>query len=369
MFESLVEIPMAALLPELSRDYDQRTSLASWRYVFTAVIGRLLSLLLTLGVFLRGTKAQPYGQLNAAGYAPAAITFAVIGVVALIASARATQRFVPYMHVAPPKRPGFRDMLREIWIALGNRNFFSLALSGFIFGIAVGITGGLQTYFLTYYWELPSSALLGLGVLAIPGGLIGVILAPYVSKALGKKRACLITFFMSIFTVTIPIGARLAGVMPPNHSPWVFIILAIDSFATGLLSITGFVIVTGMLADVVEEAQAKSGKRSEGVLFAADSLLRKVTSSFASVVPGQIIAYVGLTRDAKPGHVDPAILTQMATIYLPVVTVLYLCSTSSIFLYRIDRQRHEDNLDRIAEAAALADESGADLSVGVMPGP
>src|SRR5581483_10951217 len=128
------------------------------------------------------------------------------------------------------------------------------------------------------YWELPSTALLGLGVLAIPGGLIGVFLAPFVSKALGKKRACLITFFMSIFTVTIPISARLAGLMPPNHTSGVFIILAIDSFATGLLSITGFVIVTGMLADVVEEAQAKSGKRSEGVLFAADSLLRKIST-------------------------------------------------------------------------------------------
>src|SRR5690348_80369 len=34
MLESLIEIPMASLLPELSHNYDERTSLASWRYVF-----------------------------------------------------------------------------------------------------------------------------------------------------------------------------------------------------------------------------------------------------------------------------------------------------------------------------------------------
>ena len=362
LFESLIEIPAAALLPELSRDYDTRTTLGSWRYVFLAVIGRAFAVILTYGVFLRSTKAQPYGQLNYAGYAPLAITVAVIALVTVIVSALATQRFVPFMHQAPVKRPGFGEMFREVRIALGNRNFASLAVSGFIFGIAVGITGGLQTYFLTYYWELPSSDLLQLGLWGIPGGFVGVIVAPFLSRRFGKKRAALTTFFMSIFCVTIPIAARLFGLMPPNSSPWVLRILIIDSIATGLFSIIGFVIVTAMLADVVEEAQAKSGKRSEGVLFAADSFLRKISTSFAVIFPGLIIAGVGLSKDAKPGHVDPAVLTHLAMIYLPVVTVLYLCSTSCIMLYRIDRKRHEHNLETIAEAALLAEQSDPEVN-------
>jgi GPH family glycoside/pentoside/hexuronide:cation symporter len=381
LFESLIEIPAAALLPELSRDYDQRTSLGSWRYVFLAVVGRAFAVCLTYGIpaihmnlhgrpydltlwrgFLGATKGQQYGQLNFAGYAPLAITIAVIAFVTLIVSAMATQRFVPFMQQAPVKRPGLAEMWREVRIALGNRNFAALAVSGLIFGIAVGITGGLQTYFLTYYWELGSNALQALGLWGIPGGFAGVIIAPFLARRLGKKRAALTTFFMSIFCVTIPIAARLAGVMPPNSSPWVLRILIIDSIATGLFSIIGFVIVTAMLADVVEEAQVKSGKRSEGVLFAADSLLRKITTSFAAIFPGLIIAGVGLSKTDKPGHVDPAILTHLAMIYLPVVTVLYLCSTSCIMLYRIDRKRHEHNLETIAEAALLAEESDPEVN-------
>jgi hypothetical protein len=57
----------------------------------------------------------------------------------------------------------------------------------------------------------------------------------------------------------------------------------------------------------------------------------------------------------------------LALIYLPLVTVLYLCSTSMIMLYRIDRRGHEANLDRIAEAAALAEESDPELNPHLEP--
>jgi len=367
LFESLVEIPNAALLPELSRNYDERTSLGSWRYLFLAVVGRATSVILTFGVFLRETPAQKFGQMNQAGYAPLAITVAIIAFVTVVISALSTQRFAPFMHQPARRSPSFRAMARQIGGALGNRNFAALAISSFIFGIAVGITGGLFTYFMTYYWELPSSALRALGLWAIPGGLVGVFVAPFWAKWLGKKRGCLIVFFLSILSTTVPISLRLFGLMPPNSSPWVLRILIIDSIATGLLSITGFVIVTAMLADVVEETQVKTGQRSEGVLFAADSLLRKVTQSFGTIFPGLIIGFINFPKHALPGHVSPATLRELAIIYLPTVTFLYLCSTSCILLYRIDRKRHEDNLERIAQAAELATEADPELNPHLAP--
>jgi Na+/melibiose symporter-like transporter len=116
-----------------------------------------------------------------------------------------------------------------------------------------------------------------------------------------------------------------------------------------------------MLADVVEEVQVQTGRRSEGLLFAADSLLRKLTTSFTTLLPGLIIAYVHFPQHAKPGHIDPAILRHLALIYLPITTVLTLCSTSVLLFYRGDRARHEHNLERIAEAAALMEAADPDL--------
>src|SRR5215472_1231617 len=155
LLESLVEIPMASLLPELSHNYDERTSLSSWRFLFSSVVGRVLSTVLAYGVFLRGTKAHPFGQMNFAGYAPLAITAAAISLVVTLASALSTQRYVPYLHQPPRARAGFGEMARTFMTAASNRNFLALALSGLIFGIAIGITGGLMLYFRTDYWGLP----------------------------------------------------------------------------------------------------------------------------------------------------------------------------------------------------------------------
>jgi Na+/melibiose symporter-like transporter len=363
MFDSLVEIPSAALMPELTRNYDERTSLGSWRFFFLSAAGRTITQVLAFGVFLRGTKkTHGFGQLNLAGYEPLALTIGAICLVSILISALATQRFVPFMHQPTRRQPSFREMARELAVAVTHRNFVALACSGFVFGIAIGISQGLLTYFNTYFWELPSSALLQLGLWLIPGSLIGVVIAPFAARRLGKKPACLITFFAGILSTTVPIGLRLLGVMPPNASPWVLRILIVDQVATGLLSSIGFVIVTSMLADVVEEVQVKTGRRAEGVLFAADSLLRKISTSFAVALPGLLLNVVKFPRRATPGHVDPGVLTHLAQIYLPLITVLYLCSTSLLMIYRGDRRRHEANLEKIAQAAALSETTDQELT-------
>jgi len=107
IFDSLNEIPASALLPELTQNYDERTRVSSYRYLFSGVIGALLGVILTFGVFLRKTKTESFGQFNFAAYAPFAITVAIIGVAALLASALATHRYIPYLHRPPRVRdPG-----------------------------------------------------------------------------------------------------------------------------------------------------------------------------------------------------------------------------------------------------------------------
>ncbi len=211
MLDSVYEIPGSALMPELTSNYEERTGLQSWRYALGTVAGGAVAAFLGYGYFLRGTKAEPFGQLNMAGYAPYAITVAVISAATVLISARATQPFIPYLHQPVRKRATLGAIGRQIGLALANRNFVSLATSAFIFGISVGISGGLQSYFYTYFWELPSRDLLLLRLSAIPAGLLGVIMAPYGARLWGKKNACIGVFFLAIFSTTVPLGGRTAG--------------------------------------------------------------------------------------------------------------------------------------------------------------
>ncbi|HUZ14340.1 MAG TPA: MFS transporter [Caulobacteraceae bacterium] len=355
MFDSLNEIPGGAVGPELTANYEERTSIQSFRYLFGAVAGGALAAILGFGVFLRGTRAERFGQLNIAGYAPYAVTIAAIGLVAVLAQGLATQRFIPFMHRPERRRPTLGAVAREIGLAISNRNFVSLAISGFVFGISIGISGGLLSYLYTYFWELPPAALLVIRLSAIPAGILAVVVAPMLARRFDKKRACITVFFLSIFSTTIPIGARLLGILPPNGSPVVFALLIGDTMMTSILATTGFIIVTSMLMDVVEDTQVRTGRRAEGLLFSVDSLLRKLTTAFSALAPGLIIAYVRFPAHARPGHVPMAILTHLALLYLPLTTGLNLCSTSLLLLYRIDRRRHQTNLEHLAGAARLVE--------------
>jgi glycoside/pentoside/hexuronide:cation symporter, GPH family len=366
-FDSLGDIPAAALMPELTRNYDERTTVQSYRYLFSTVIGGLVGTVLAFGVFLRGTRANGgFGQLDQSGYAPFAITAAIIGVIVVVISAAATQRFIPYMHRPPRQRASFAQLVAVMGAAIGNRNFVSIAVSGLIFGIAVGISGGLGTYFYTYIFELGSRQLLLMGLTAIPAALAGVVIAPFLSRAMDKKSACLTTFFIAIASTTVPLGAWLLGFMPP-HAPWVLPVLIIDSMVTAALATTGFIIVSSMTADVVDQNEVRTGRRTEGLLFAAESLLRKFTTSFAALLPGIFLGLVHFPLKARPGQVDIEVLRHLAFIYLPVYTLLTLCSTSALMLYRIDRGQHEATLRTIDDAAVLSAATVADLELNEGP--
>src|SRR5579863_1936075 len=64
---SLYEIPSAALAPELTPDYDERTSLLAYRFFF-GVLGGTVMGVLAFQVFLRKDATHPLGVLNRHGY-------------------------------------------------------------------------------------------------------------------------------------------------------------------------------------------------------------------------------------------------------------------------------------------------------------
>jgi Na+/melibiose symporter-like transporter len=352
MLDSLNEIPGGALGPELTQDYEERTSVQSYRFLYGVMAGQLAAFVLGYGVFLRSTKAEPFGQLNMAGYAPYAAAIAAFTCVGVIVQGLATHRFIPYLNRPERRRVPFAAVAREMGVALSNRNFVALAGSGLIFGISIGIAIGLQQYLYTYFWEVPTTPwLLIIRLSAIPAGVLAVFIAPLLARRFDKKRAAVSVAFASIFTNAAPIALRLLGVLPPNGSPTVIGVLIADSVLTSLLATTGFIIITSMLMDVVEDTQVRTGRRSEGLLFAVDSLLRKLSNAFSALLPGLLIAYVHFPIHARPGHVPGAVLTHLALLYLPITLGLNLCSVGMVLLYRIDRHKHQANLERLAGAA------------------
>jgi GPH family glycoside/pentoside/hexuronide:cation symporter len=351
---SLYEIPSNALMPELAPDYDQRTVLSSFRFFFFVVGAAALSVLLN-AVFLRKDASHPLGLLNREGYAQFAVVGASVMFVAIIISCLGTQSRVAHLH-SPPKRPmSLAVTWREIRATLSNPSLIVLLASGLFGGVAAGMRGGLDNYLYTHFWMLKPQQLGLLIPLGLLGSVVSVFVAPVLSRRLGKKMTMVTLFTGSTISSLAPIALKLVGLMPPDGSPWVMVILGIDAVVVAALAISGFIIILSMVADVVEDNAVKTGHRAEGLLFATNGLLPKFTAGIGAFLAGALVSAVHFPTHAAQGTVPAALMRHLVLLFLPGYAILVALSILVLIFYRIDRESHERNLEQLRQAAALAD--------------
>jgi Na+/melibiose symporter-like transporter len=352
LFASFYELASSALVPELAPDYHERTVLVSWRFLFQTV-GRAAAAFLSFGVFLHATRAHPVGQLNPDGYPAMGLALGGIVAISVLVSALATHSEIPNLH-RPARGPtGLSHTFRDVAATLKNWNFGVAVVAGLTAAVAAGLNGGLYVYISTYIWELPAHDVFQLVGVELVSAPIAAVLAPALARRLGKKQACMALFFASVATNNGPLLLRLLDLFPDNHSPLLMPLLLADRAVSGIFGTGGFIVAASMIADIVEDSQARTGRRSEGLLLSANSLLNQAGMAAAAILPGMLLAIVGFPMNAQPGHVAPDVLARLGWLFLPLSAGSSLISISVWAFYRIDRAAHERNL---AAAAALAAE-------------
>lgn len=364
-FITVYEIPSAALVSEFTEDYDKRTSLLSFRFFF-GWLGGIAMTMLAYQVFLAPSPAHPGGILDRHGYSLYAMTAAGVMVAAILISAAGTHRWIPYLPQAKPvpRRP-LGEVLGEMRATLSHRSFLVVLASGLFSSMAFGLVSALGVYFGAYFWEFKPQQLSGLVAAGALATVVALAAAPVVSKTMGKKRGAMVFFLISCLVASTPMVLRLAGHFPPNGSPQLLTII----FFTTLVSVACYIISSiqssSMIADVVEDSELTTGRRSEGLFFSAASLMQKAVSGLGIFASSIILQLAHFPEHAVPGAVSKDILHGLALIYLPVLGVLYAIALAILSLYRIDRSTHEANVRRLAELAGAGASEGEPAPVRV----
>ena len=360
------EITSTALSPELAPGYDQRTSLLAFRWFFA--IGALALITIVLyTVYLRQDAANPLGVLNRERYSEFGAMAAAVMFVCILASSLATHSRIPYLHKPPVTRTSPIEVFREIASAVTHPGLMVVMAANLLGGTGVGVTSALSNYFYLHLWGLKSQAIGPLASGGLLASIIGIVLAPLISRKFGKKRAMLGLLSVSVFTSMIPTGGWLLGLIPADGSPLIYGLLFTDVLVSAALGLMGLVILTSMVADVADDHSVRRGTRSEALLFAANGLVPKFTLGFGAFVGGALITYVKFPTHALQGTVDPAIVRHLAQLYLPCVAIFNGGSVLALSFYKLDRATQTRNLERLAEAAALAEQ--AQVSVGTIAAP
>ncbi|MES5483312.1 MFS transporter [Bradyrhizobium sp. INPA03-11B] len=354
-FVSLYEIASTALIPEIVPDYDARTSLIAGRY-FWGVIGAGLASVLAFQGFLSDRVG---GITNVAGYARYGVAGALIIAITVVLSTAGTHHQIPKLRQPINASLKMRDLVQQVLGACSNRNFAAIMIAAMFSGINSGVSGGLGVYFNLYFWGLSTdqmSILIGPGLLS---AVVGVLLAPMISKRFGKRRVVLWTFALAMLTGTLPIGLRLLGLLPGNDWPWLMPFLVVETFLAATLGLIGLVVVTSMLADVVEDNAVRTAQRSEGLFFSAISVLGKCVTGVGTLISGLMLSWIHFPINAEPDHVDASLMHQLGLIYVPIGIVLSILSLFCLSFFRIDRAQHEANLS-LLESAAMAEAVSAE---------
>lgn len=350
-FDTFFELPHQALAPELAKEYDERTRLYAIRTFFSTV-GTLSLSVLAYQVFLKENADGSGGIISGEGYFALSLTVAIFVFCAILISTFGTLNRVPHLSAPPVRTIGLIEMGREIGQTLKNRLFVITTFIGMMWAIAGGAKTGFNVYFNVYFWEMKQSQMAVLAGITALGGVIGVAMAPFVVRWIGKKWGVLATAIIAAIIHLSPISLRLLGLAPENNTPELLVLLYGEEILNAIFAVCCGVIMASILADVVEDAEVKTGRRSEGLLLSAANVFRKSVSGVGIIIATSVLAAVHFPKGAQRGQVDADILFAMGMGYVPLAAVLFSLGFIGIACLPITRRKHEENLRVLAERTA-----------------
>jgi Na+/melibiose symporter-like transporter len=341
---TLYQIPSNSMVPELTDHYDERTSLVSYRFLFGWLGGLAVSLMGYL-YFFAPSASFTDGRLDPDAYGAFALVGAVIIGIAILTCALGTHRLIPTLR-SPAERIPFSlgRFSGEVRAVLANPSYRMLLGVGIFSAVAGGFSDVVGLYMNTYFWEFSTAQIAILVYGLVVSVFLAFTLTPPLAVRFDKKHSALGLATFAIFFGPLPIFLRLAGVMPENGEPLLLYLIFGHSLVLVAIVVAIGIVVSSMIADVVDESELATGRRQEGMFASAIAFFTKATSGLGGLFAGIALDVIAFPKGAQPGAVDPSKVFNLGLAVGPGLMILYLVTLVFMSRYRITRARHGEIL-------------------------
>jgi glycoside/pentoside/hexuronide:cation symporter, GPH family len=341
-------VPRQALGAELTKDYHQRNTLAAVS-TFFGWFGGALMWYMTTAVFL----GESYD--NKQGYRDLAFWGALVILVTGTIFAIGTHREIPDLEPPRQKRPlELRAILQEIRETLNHRSWLVLFVAGVITSVHAGITVGLGIYFNSYFWEWKPSDVAIFAISNLVGSLLISTLASRLARNWDKKQLAIGLYIIVISLGQIPYILRMSDLWlgtdifadnGPIYGTLWWIMIS-HSFITSTIGTLAGILVGSMTADIVEDSQASTGRRSEGLFFAGPHLIEKCVTGLGYIVKGILLTAVGFSVTAT-GMEKVDAIERLAAVVIVLGIVLPSLALFMVSKYEITELSHDGKLQEL----------------------
>lgn len=343
---SACEVPSQSLVAELTPDYDERTALTRYRFLF-AWSGGLLVFFLANTVFLRADETHQFGQLNPEGYWNYGLAGAVLMAASVIISALGQHSRVAHLPVVKLPKTSLKRALGEILESL--KHPAALILLG---AAAIAISSSQMTFTISnflylYVWEFTETQFALLPWMLFLSVIASFLLVAPLHRKFGKRETAIVAGLVSLAFWVTPFLLLFAGFWPPVGSTASTGLLFGMIFVSNVNAVIVMVSGQSMLADVVEASFEQTGRRTEGVFAAGWMFVQKCATAIGIGTTGLLISWSGLPRKAIPGQVDGIVIDRLTLAYCLLVTLAVIFSTLLFRRFPITRDDHEARLAKL----------------------
>jgi GPH family glycoside/pentoside/hexuronide:cation symporter len=330
----MINVPYTALTPELTRDYDERTSLNSFRFAFS-VGGTLVSAVahpLIVGAF----------DNPVTGYMVSGMVWGLVCTIpCLVCFAYTRERPDSIVQSNESSTIPFHQQIRIAFHNVPYRYVITLYLVSWF---VLQMVAQVLNYYMTYYLGQPK---------AIPLVLLSLQAASmvflFVWSALSRLLEKRIVYILGA-CIWIVVQMLLSFLTPANWQ-LVFPLAVLGGAGVAV----AYLVPWAMMPDVIEYDELETGQRREGVFYGFMVLLQKLGIAFGLFWVAQALGWAGYVAPETPGltplQPDSALLA--IRIFMgPIPAILLLASLWTAWRYPITRAKHAEVRARLAERAA-----------------
>ena len=334
--QTLVALPFLSLTPELTPDYDERTTLTSFRSFFQ--LAGALSVVIASPAIVDMVLASGGSQQQ--GFMLVGAIFGGIGAIPLLLIGLfVRERSTPEQTESIP----FRATLRAAWQNIPFRYAVGIHMLNWS---AVDMVAVSFPYFLLY-WIADGDLLATIPVLgfdlAYESAFFGILMSVcilfipfwlWMAKWRNKREAYMLGM---IFWVAVQL---LIFTIQPRDTAYLLTLAALAGIGVS----AAYTLPDSLFADVIEWDELRTGRRQEGIFYGIRTLIRKLTGALVIFITLQLLGWSGYlspTDGALQFTQTDSALRMIRLLVSPIGAAIVSGTILLAWLFPLSREQYE----------------------------